>query len=185
VLGDSIAAGHPLEAPDRWTDRLAETLRSALPDRVVEVRNVASKGTRIDVLEASVGAQHDLASFQVAVVIEGVNDVGVTPMDEWARRYRMVVETLEGSGLVVVVGTAPPAIGSGQYFDTYDQVASTLRSIAAEGERHLLDIEGNWRDIGPKKAESLYVDVIHQNVAGQELMADLASSLTLAIPEVC
>jgi lysophospholipase L1-like esterase len=185
VLGDSIAAGHPLEAPDRWTDRFAETLRGALPDRVVEVLNVASRGAGIDSLEASVGAQQDLADFQVAIVIEGVNDVGVTPIDGWARRYRMVVETLERRGVVVVVGTAPPAFGSGQFFDTYDQVASTLRSIAAEGQRPLLDIEGNWREIGPKKAESFYVDVIHQNAAGQALMADRASSLTLAIPEVC
>jgi lysophospholipase L1-like esterase len=185
VLGDSIAAGHPLQAPDRWSDVLERTLRLVQPSRVVEIRNLAKNATRVDFLASSIAAEPDLSKYRVAIVIEGVNDVGVTPLDDWARRYRTAVESLEASGVTVVVGTAPPAFAPGEFFDTYDQVATTLRTIAHERGRPLFDIDRQWSDLGPQAVEDFYADIIHQDAAGQITMADLAAPLVLSLPDIC
>jgi lysophospholipase L1-like esterase len=185
VLGDSIAAGHPLQAPDRWSDVLERTLRVAQPARAIEVRNAARNAAKVDALESSIAAEPDLSRFGIAIVIEGVNDVGITPLDDWAGRYRTAVETLEARGVTVVVGTAPPAFAPGEFFDTYDRVATTLRTIAEERGRPILDIDRDWRDLGPAAVEGFYVDIIHQNVAGQAVIADLAGSLLLQLRGIC
>jgi lysophospholipase L1-like esterase len=177
VLGDSIAAGHPLHAPDRWSDTLQAILRVAQPARPVEIRNLAKAGSKVDFLTSSTSTESDLASYRFAIVIEGVNDLVATPLSDWARRYRAAIERLEARGLTVIVGTAPPAFAPGEFLDTYDQVAKTLRLIAAERSRPLLDIERQWRDLGAAAVKGFYVDVVHQNHAGQAVMADLAASL--------
>jgi lysophospholipase L1-like esterase len=185
VLGDSIAEGQPLAGTDRWSERLAGILRAALPDRVVEVRNAARNGSRVDYLESSIVAQEDLASFTVAIVIEGVNDLGVTQLAEWAPRYERAVETLEAKGLAVIIGTAPPLLDDGRFSDTYDRIAATLRSIASEHDGRLLDIERLWRERGAEAAAAFYADRIHQSAAGQAVMADLAAGLILELLTVC
>ena len=177
MLGDSIAAGHPLHAPDRWSDKLQANLRLARPARLIAIRNLAKAGSKVDFLTSSISAEPDLPSYRYAIVIEGVNDIVATTLDDWARRYRLAIENLEASGIRVVIGTAPPAIAGGEFLDTYDQVAMTLRTIAAECSRSLLDVERHWRDLGAAAVKGFYVDIIHQNGAGQAEMADLAASL--------
>jgi lysophospholipase L1-like esterase len=184
VLGDSIAAGSPLSAPDRWSDRMEATLQVANPGRCVEARNVAVGGTMVDFLEASV-AQPDLDTFDIAIVFEGVNDLGYVPFDEWRTRYEAAVGRLEAHGLKVIVGTPPPTIVDGLFEHKLDVLAAAERSIACDHGRPLLDIERRWRGIGAKAAAPYYVDAIHQGGLGQVVMADLAARLIEHPPVGC
>lgn len=184
VLGDSIAAGSPLNAPDRWSDRMQMTLQEANPGRCVEVRNLAVGGTMVDFLEASV-AQPDLDTFAVAIVFEGVNDLGYVPFDEWRTRYEAAVKRLEAHGLRVIVGTPPPTIVDGLFEHKVDGLAAAERSIACDHRRPLLDVERRWREVGAKVAAPYYVDAIHQGGLGQAVMADMAARLIERLPVGC
>ncbi len=182
VLGDSIAAGDPLTGKDRWSATLERLLAAALLERVVHVCNAAVGGSRIDFLESSIAGRSDLGSYDVALVIEGVNDDGFTPLDEWARRYGAAVAKLEAGGLVVVIGTAPPTLVQGRFTDRYQPIAEELRRIAAVEGRVLLDVDGHWRDLGPEEAGPFYSDLIHQGPAGQAVIAEMAASLIRTLP---
>ena len=184
ILGDSIAAGSPLSAPDRWSDRMEATLQVANPGRCVEARNVAVGGTMVDFLEASV-AQPDLDTFDIAIVFEGVNDLGYVPFDEWRTRYEAAVGRLEAHGLRVVVGTPPPTIVDGSFEHKLDGLAAAESSIACDHGRPLLDVERHWREIGAKVAASYYVDAIHQGGLGQMVMSDMAARLIERLPVGC
>jgi lysophospholipase L1-like esterase len=177
VLGDSIAAGDPLTGKDRWSATLERLLAAALPERVIHVCNAAVGGSRIDFLESSIAGRSDLDRYDVALVIEGVNDDGFTPLDEWARRYAGAVSLLEAKGLGVVIGTAPPTLVEGQFTARYQPIAEELRRIAAREGRLLLDVDRHWRDLGPNDAGPFYSDLIHQGPAGQAVMAEMAASL--------
>jgi lysophospholipase L1-like esterase len=182
VLGDSIAAGDPLKGDDRWSATLQRLLAAALPQRVVYVCNAAVGGSRIDFLESSIAGRSDLGGYQVGLVIEGVNDDGFTPLEEWARRYAAAVAVLEAKGLAVVIGTSPPTIVDGRFTDRYQPIADALRRIAADEGRLLLDIERHWRGLGAEAAGPLYSDLIHQGPAGQAVMAEMAASLIRTLP---
>jgi lysophospholipase L1-like esterase len=183
VLGDSIAAGWPLDPPDRWSDTIQTTLQAARPERCVEVRNVAMVGSRIGYLESSIAAQADLATFQVAIIFEGVNDGGITAIDEWERRYAVAVQALEARGLTVIVATAPPLFVNNEFEGTFDELAAAQRSIAGRSDQPILDIERDWRDRGSEEAAGYYVDIIHPNAAGQAAIAAVAARLILTLPE--
>ena len=185
VLGDSIAAGYPLVQPNRWSDKLEQGLRQELPDFDVELRNDARSATQIDFLESSVAAHKDLWKYQVAIVIEGVNDVGVIPHAEWVRRYRTVIETIEAGGPAVIIGTPPPILAGGRFHSDGDRVAESLRRIAAQSDRLVLDIALLWRDLGAGAAAKLYADTIHPNLEGQTRIADLALRIALSTAPDC
>lgn len=182
VLGDSIAAGDPLQGDDRWSVTLQRLLAADRPEGVVHVCNAAVGGSRIEFLESSVAGRSDLGGYDVAVVIEGVNDDGFTPLEEWARRYAAAIAALEAKGLSVVIGTAPPTIVEGRFTERYGPIAEALRGIAADGGRLLLDIERRWRDLGAEEAGPFYSDLIHQGPAGQAVMAEMAASLIRTSP---
>ena len=110
ILGDSIAAGSPLTGDDRWWVRLASGLGSALPDHRVVVDSWAVPGSHVDVLESAARDQPALGSYDVAIVIEGVNDQTSLPIDAWRVRYEAAIAAIEGRGLIVVVGTPPPTL---------------------------------------------------------------------------
>ena len=108
VLGDSIAAGVPLDGADRWWKRLERALADALPGATLAVVNWAVPRGRVNVLESAANDQPNLNSFDIAIVIEGVNDVDHTPTDEWTKRYEDAVQRMEDLGLTVIVAAPPP-----------------------------------------------------------------------------
>ena len=133
VLGDSIADGTPLTGDDRWWVRLESLLGTELPDRTVVVAAGRSLGSRIDVLEAAARDQAALDSYDVAIVIEGVNDVGVMPLDDWRSRYEAVIERLEQRCLDVILGTPPPSIEGGVFGARYEPLIEAIRAVADPG----------------------------------------------------
>ena len=108
ILGDSIAAGVPVLGEERWWVRLQSLLGAALPDRHVVVDSWAVPGSRVDVLESAARDQAALDSYDVAIVIEGVNDDGGLPINDWRMRYEAAIAEIERGGLLVIVGTPPP-----------------------------------------------------------------------------
>jgi lysophospholipase L1-like esterase len=180
VLGDSIAAGTPLTGADRWWVRLRELLTSALPNRSVGVESWAVPGSRVDVLESAARDQPALGSYDVAIVIEGVNDEIDTPIDVWRPRYERAIEAIEASGPMVIVGTAPPSFENGNFATRYEPTATALREVAA-GRRAILDVAARWHADGAAVASSYYSDLIHQNIVGQRLMAQMARDAVLDV----
>jgi lysophospholipase L1-like esterase len=173
VLGDSIAAGEPLRGSDRWWALLASALGSALPDYDVAVDSWAVSGSQIDVLESAARDQPALDSYQIAIVIEGVNDEATLPIDDWRKRYEAAIAAMERRGLVVVVGTPPPSFERGGFMTRYDVTAATLREVAAN-RRPLLDVAARWHADGAATASAYYADLIHQSAVGQRVMAEMA-----------
>jgi len=176
VLGDSIASGVPLAGNERWWVRLQSLLGAALPDRRVVVDSWAVPGSRVDVLESAARDQPAIDSYDVALVIEGVNDVGALTLDAWLARYKAAIADIEGHGLLVVVGTPPPNFGEGAFGSVYDRTAAAIRSLAT-GRRPVMDIAERWRADGPAIAATYYADLIHQNAVGQQVMAQMASDV--------
>ena len=180
VLGDSIAAGEGAAGFDRWPGRLQTLLRSDFPERDIVVSNWAQEASQVDLLETRVD-ELPLEAYEVAIVISGVNDTAARRIDEWAPRYTAAIEELEGAGVTVVIGTAPPTLEGGVFTDRFERVAEELRVIA--GERRMLDIDQAWHDLGVGTAKSYYVDVLHPNVAGQAVIADMARAVVAEILE--
>ena len=180
VLGDSIAAGEGAAGVDRWPARLEALLRQDLPGRDVLVSNWAQGGSQINLLESRV-TELPLGSYAVAIVITGLNDTTVRPLDEWSPRYEAAIEKLEDAGLTVVIGTAPPALEGGVFTDRFIAVAAALRAIA--GTRPMLDLEKDWRELGVETAGGYYLDELHQNAAGQAVIAERARAILVPILE--
>jgi lysophospholipase L1-like esterase len=180
VLGDSIAHGTPLEGTDQWPSRLERLLDAALPGRTVSVANWAVPGSRVEVLAAAATGQAALETFDIAIVIEGVNDAAWTPLATWRSSYVAAIAAMERRGVKVVIGTPPPTLIDGQFTTQYDPTTNTLREIAGS-TRPLLDIDARWRSDGATKAAPYYSDLIHQAAPGQALMAEMARDVVLAI----
>jgi lysophospholipase L1-like esterase len=178
ILGDSIASGVPLNGDDRWWVQLGSLLSAALPDRRVVVESWAVPGSRVDLLESVAHDQPALDSYDLAIVIEGVNDEVALPLDVWRLRYEAAIAAIERSGLVVVLGTPPPSFENGAFATRYDPTAAALREIAA-GRRPLLDIAARWHADGAVVAAAYYADLIHQGAIGQQLMAEMARDVVL------
>jgi len=181
VLGDSIADGTPLTGDDRWWVKLGKLLQPDLPGQRIEVDSWAVPGSRVDVLESAARDQPALKSYDVAIVIEGVNDEIVASIAEWRPRYEAAISAIERTGLIVIVGTPPPNFENGTFATRYDPTAAALREVAAAGHRPLLDIAARWHADGAAKAATYYSDLIHQGAAGQALMADLARGVVLDV----
>ncbi len=181
VLGDSTAAGVPLEGDDRWWVRMEDALAAALPDRQVAVANWAIPRSRVDVLESAANDQPALESFDIAIVLEGVNDVGRTPVDEWSKRYEAAVEQLEARGLDVGRrGTA------GELRERRPGASARRRRLKPcarwpKPDRPVLDIAARYRADGDEAAASYYADNLHQSEAGQQVIAEMATSVVLGL----
>ena len=178
VLGDSLGVGVPVQGGDRWWVRLGAALTESLPDRHVVVDDWAVSGSRIDILEAVARDQSALASYDIAIVIEGVNDQAVMAIHDWQPRFEAAITAIERRGPVVVVATPPPGFEDGAFITMFDPTAAALREVAGQ-RRPLLDIAARWRADGAAVASAYYVDIIHQSAAGQAVMAELARNVIL------
>ena len=180
VLGDSTAAGVPLEGDDRWWKRMKVALAAALPDRQVAVANWAIPRSRVDVLESAANDQPALESFDIAIVLEGVNDVGRTPVDEWSKRYEAAVGQLEARGLDVVVAVPPANFEGGTQEHRHDEVDEAVRAMA-KPDRPVLEIAARFRADGDEAAAGYYHDNLHQSEAGQDVIAEMATDVVLGL----
>jgi lysophospholipase L1-like esterase len=178
VLGDSLGVGAPLNGDDRWWMRLRPLLEARLPGRSISIDNWAVSGSHVDVLESAARDQPELGTYDVAIVIEGVNDVFVMPVDAWRPRYEAAITQLEARGLTVVITAPPPLFENGAFGNLFDATAEVVRTLAA-GQRPLLDIAARWHADGAPLAATYYVDWIHQGSAGQALMATMARDVVL------
>jgi lysophospholipase L1-like esterase len=176
VLGDSIAVGVPVEGDGRWWARLERLLATALPGRTIEVDNWAVSGSQVDVLESAARDQPAVGTYDIAIVIEGVNDEHVLTAAAWQPRYEAAIAMLESKGLTVIVTAPPPSYENGVFGTRYDPFAQAVRDVASRG-RPLLDIAGRWHAAGATLAGTYYVDAIHQGAQGQVLMATMARDL--------
>jgi lysophospholipase L1-like esterase len=178
ILGDSIAAGVPIAGDGRWWPHLRSLLASALPRRTIAIDSWAVPGSQVAVLESAASDQPDVGTYDLAIVIEGVNDAHVLSAESWRRRYAAAIAELEEKGLIVVVGVPPPSFENGDFGTRFDAIAAAVRVVSATG-RPLLDIAARWRADGAARAGSYYADAIHQSAAGQDLMATMARDVVL------
>lgn len=180
ILGDSTAAGIPLAGDDRWWRRMEAALAAGLPDRQVAVANWAVPRGRVDVLESAAEDQPALESFDIAIILEGVNDVDHTPIDEWARRYQASVEQIEARGLEVIIAAPPANFENGTQEHRHDEVDDAVRAMA-KPDRPLLDIAARFRADGDEAAASYYADNLHQADGGQQVIAEMATGIVLGL----
>jgi lysophospholipase L1-like esterase len=176
LLGDSIAEGIGATTDStRWWIRVQTALRAAVPERSIVFKNAAIAGTGLDDLERTAATVSPLA-YQVAVIIEGGND----QVDDgaWLSRYGAVISGLETKGIVVVVGTYPPALRAGAFAPAG---RNTLIRTFAGPKRPLLDFEQRWRQAGPTAAAAWYSDEVHANDAGQAIEAEIALAVFLVL----
>ena len=182
ILGDSIADGVPLEGDRRWWRQLQRDLAAALPNRTIQVDDWAIPGAQISVLESAARDQREVGTYDIAIVIEGVNDEHVMGAEAWRPRYEASIESLEAKGLTVIVTAPPPIFENGAFGTRYEPFAQAVRDVASRG-RPLLDISSRWRADGPTVAATYYADLIHQSAGGQDVMASMARDIVLeAIP---
>lgn len=179
VLGDSIGVGAPLTGDDRWWPQLRTLLEAALPGRSIAIDNWAVSGSQVDLLGSQAQGEPALASYDVAIVIEGVNDARVgLPIDDWRTRYAAAIAAIESKGPVVVLATPPPSFENGGFSTQFDSIAAAVRDLAT-ARRRVLDLATRWRADGPTIAATYYVDQIHQSASGQRLMARMARDVIL------
>ena len=155
-------------------------LADALPGREVAVVNWAVPRGRVNVLESAADDQPNLESFDIAIVIEGVNDVDHTPTDEWTKRYEDAVVRLEERGLTVVVAAPAPSFSDGAFQTRYDDVDAAVRAMAGPN-RPLLDIAARFRADGSDVAAAYYADGLHQSDAGQQVIAKMATDVIMGL----
>ena len=176
LLGDSIAAGIGATSDStRWWIRAQTALRAAIPERTIAFKSSAIAGTGLDDLERTAATVSPLA-YQAAVIIEGSND----QIDDgaWQSRYTAVISGLEAKGIVVVVGTYPPALRAGAFAPPG---RNTIIRTFAGPKRPLIDFEQRWRQAGPIAAAPWYSDDVHANDAGQAIEAEIALAVFLVL----
>lgn len=145
AIGDSITDGYGV-APDRdtrWTDVLAARLRGSAATRGIGVVNAGIGGNRIllDGLGPNLLARFDRdvvarSGVRWAIVLEGVNDLGVltreapaTPAQhaaivaQVAAGYRDIVARAHAHGIKVIGGTVMPFGGNDYYHPGADTEA--------------------------------------------------------------
>ena len=178
ILGDSIAEGVPRPTDGPWWVRLRTLLETELPDRAVTIDSWAVSGSQVDVLESAARDQPAVGTYDLAIVIEGVNDQHALPVETWRPRYAAAIANLEAKGVTVILTTPPPQFVNGAFGTLYDAIAAAVREVAG-AERPLFDLAARWRSDGPALAGTYYVDTVHQSDAGQVLMATMARDVVL------
>lgn len=135
MLGDSTAAGQGVHLPDETPGALLAAGLSAIAGRPVRLTNVASSGSRTEMLNGQVTrALRDAARGagpEIAVIMIGANDVtNRVPPAESVRHLGAAVRRLRATGCEVVVGTCPD-LGS------VEPLMQPLRWIAQRASRQL------------------------------------------------
>ena len=107
--------------------------------------------------------------------------MGRTPVDEWATRYEAAVTRMESRGLtVIVVAAPPPNFEDGAIQHRHDEIDDAVRAMTAH-DRPLLDIAARFTADGNENAASYYIGNLHQGDAGQRVIAEMATSIVLAL----
>jgi lysophospholipase L1-like esterase len=137
VVGDSITDGHGVisNTDTRWTDKLAERLKSSAATRGIAALNLGIGGNCL--ADACLGPsaaarfQRDViarSGVQYLIILEGVNDLGMLTRDSPVppEEHRALVKRVIGAlaemaaqarerGIKVIGGTIMPYGGSGYY----------------------------------------------------------------------
>ena len=177
VLGDSIASGDDgsTALEDRWWSRAKTAIQAARPDRDVVMTDFGQIASGIEYLEQA-AAKMDARYYQIAIIIEGRNDYLTEAA--WSPRYMRVIQALERQGVLVVLGTYPPALASGALVGFSRNPC--IRMMAGT-TRPLLDLEARWMAAGPAVAAGWTSDGLHSSVAGQLIEAEMATALLLRL----
>jgi len=145
AIGDSITDGYGVkpERNTRWTDVLAQRLRGATATRAIGVVNAGIGGNRVllDGLGPNLLARFDRdviarSGVRWAIVLEGVNDLGVltreapaTPAQHAAivaqvtAGFAQIVARAHAHGIKVIGGTVMPFGGNTYYHPTAENEA--------------------------------------------------------------
>ncbi len=209
AIGDSITDGYGV-APDRdtrWTDVLATRLRSTAATRGIGVVNAGIGGNRIllDGLGPNLLARFDRdvvarSGVRWAIVLEGVNDLGVltreapaTPAQHAAivaqitAGYRQIVARAHAHGIRVIGGTVMPFGGNDYYHPgaatEADRLAINAFIRSAGVFDAVVDFDHVMRDpTQPDRLAAAYDsgDHLHPSEAGYRVMGE-AVPLTLFV----
>ncbi len=201
AIGDSITDGYGV-APDRdtrWTDVLATRLRSTAATRGIGVVNAGIGGNRIllDGLGPNLLARFDRdvvarSGVRWAIVLEGVNDLGVltreapaTPAQHAAivaqitAGYRQIVARAHAHGIKVIGGTVMPFGGNDYYHPgagtEADRQAINAFTRSAGVFDAVVDFDRILRDpTHPERLTPAYDsgDHLHPSEAGYRVMGD-------------
>ena len=192
TLGDSITDGlHSTpDANKRWSDRLAERLRSRKGGSTVAVLNAGISGNRIlhDTVGTSASARLDrdvlvLSGARYVIVLAGINDIGFPgspSADEIIAGHRQIIDRAHAMGLKVYGGTLTrfQAYLPGIYYTAGGEakrqaVNHWIRTSKAYDA--VIDFDKAIRDpINPAIIRAAYDsgDNLHPNDAGYRAMAD-------------
>ena len=201
AIGDSITDGYGVAAGTngRWTDRLAERLRASPAYRNIGVVNTGIGGNRVlrDGLGPNLLARFDRdviarSGVRHAIVLEGVNDIGVLTRDAPATpeahaaivaditgSFREMVARAHAHGICVIGGTITPFAGSGYYHPgaatEADRQAINAFIRSSGTFDAVIDFDRLMRD--PAHPERLAArfdsgDGLHPSAAGYRAMGD-------------
>ena len=192
TLGDSITDGlHSTpDANKRWSDRLAERLRSRKGSSNVAVLNAGISGNRLlhDTVGTSASARLDrdvlvLSGARYVIVLAGINDIGFPgspSADEIIAGHRQIIDRAHAMGLKVYGGTLTPfqAYLPGIYYTAGGEakrqaVNHWIRTSKAYDA--VIDFDKAIRDtVNPATIRAAYDsgDNLHPNDAGYRAMAD-------------
>jgi lysophospholipase L1-like esterase len=188
LVGDSMAAGYGVEAPEQTLAAQLAMRLSAAAHRAVHVRNVARVGARSRDLRSQLQALDGPRRPDLAVIVIGANDVTHrSSRHEAVRHLVLAVHRLRASGTAVVVATCPD-IG------TIPTLAEPLRTLARVRARQLAEAQAvavrraggqtvALADLGPsflREPDMFGPDRFHPSAAGYGLVADLALGASLA-----
>jgi lysophospholipase L1-like esterase len=178
ALGDSFTAGRGTEPGQRWTDRLAASLRSHHPD--LEYHNLAVDGaTSADVLD-QVGPALQLEPDLVTVIC-GANDViwSVRPnLDAYGERLARIFDRLRGGlpRVAILTATSPERW---RFLDLRPRTRARIvagigrlnevtREVAGSRSVPVLDVVGHP---GLDEPENFLDDGLHPSSTGHERAA--------------
>jgi lysophospholipase L1-like esterase len=192
TLGDSITDGlhSTADANKRWSNRLAERLRSRKGGSTVAVLNAGISGNRIlhDTVGTSASTRLDRdvlvqSGARYVIVLAGINDVGFPgspSADEIIAGHRQIIDRAHAMGLKVYGGTLTPFQGflPGIYYtaggETKRQAINQwIRTSKAYDA--VIDFDKAIRDPrNPATIRAAYDsgDNLHPNDAGYQAMAD-------------
>ncbi|WP_375421214.1 GDSL-type esterase/lipase family protein [uncultured Sphingomonas sp.] len=207
AIGDSITDGYGVkpERNSRWTDVLARRLRGDAATRDIGLVNAGIGGNRVllDGLGPNLLARFDRdviarSGVRWAIVLEGVNDLGVLTRDAPATPaqhaaivaqviagYRQIVARAHAHGIKVIGGTIMPFVGNDYYHagaETEADRQAINRFIRSKGAFDaVIDFDRIMRD--PARPDRLLPaydsgDHLHPSEAGYKVMGE-AVPLTL------
>jgi len=165
VFGDSLSAGHGLDAKDSFGSQLNKVLLEDGYD--IKISNYSRSG------ETSSGGvkklKKALAQNPNAVVIElGINDaLQKVPLEETTKNLQTIITTFADNGIpVFLVGMEAPTTLSDKYRNGFRQMYADL---ALENELLLYPffMAGLWKDDGTHVSLDYFLaDKVHPSVQG-------------------